>query len=222
MRFPEISGLIFPDAYVQRFFFKTGCNRRTGSVLELGCGNGNNLMLFYHYGWNVVGVDQSQAALEDARSNFKAEDMHDATYRFIHRDLAMGLGEVAQEKFDVIVVANMLYYLLPDVARSLMKELKSRVTDGALVFLRNRSLKDFRYGRGQPVVRNTFRLALEETGEKGLINAFYSEYELVDMLRESLDVDCETLQVLSVEYQNLQQGVVVSNSDIVIWGRVRG
>jgi hypothetical protein len=42
------------------------------------------------------------------------------------------------------------------------------------------------------------------------------------MLRESLDVDRETLQVLSVEYQNLQQGVVVSNSDIVIWGRVRG
>ena len=222
MRFQDIRGLIFPDAYVQRFFFKTGCNRRTGSVLELGCGNGNNLMLFYHYGWNVVGVDQSRAALEDARSNFKAEDMHDATYRFIHRDLAMGLGEVAQEKFDVIVVANMLYYLLPDDARSLMKELKSRVADGALAFLRNRSLKDFRYGRGQPVARNTFRLALEETGEKGLINAFYSDCELVDMLRESLDVDRETLQVLSVEYQNLQQGVVVSNSDIVIWGRVRG
>lgn len=222
MRFRDIRGLIFPDAYVQRFFFKTGCDRRTGSVLELGCGNGNNLMLFYHYGWKVVGVDQSQAALEDARSNFTAEDLHDATYRFIRRDLAMGLGEVAQEEFSVILVPNVLCYLFPDAARSVMKELRSRVADGALVFLRNRSLKDFRYGRGHPVTRNTFRLTLEETGEKGLINAFYSEYELVAMLRESLDVDSETLQVFSADFQNLQQGVVVSNSDIVIWGRVRG
>ena len=39
----EFRGLKFPDEFLTRFFFKYGHDRRTGRVVELGCGNGNNL-----------------------------------------------------------------------------------------------------------------------------------------------------------------------------------
>jgi hypothetical protein len=47
-------GLKFPDEYVTRFYFKKGLQSLAGTALELGCGNGNNLALFY-----VSGVSAS-------------------------------------------------------------------------------------------------------------------------------------------------------------------
>lgn len=59
----------FPDEYIVRMFFKEGLQHSPGRVLELGCGSGNNLMLFHEFGWQVVGVDISTASLSDAVHN---------------------------------------------------------------------------------------------------------------------------------------------------------
>lgn len=43
MKTKEISGLRCPDDYMIRMFFKLGLHMNTGSFIEFGCGNGNNL-----------------------------------------------------------------------------------------------------------------------------------------------------------------------------------
>jgi len=219
MNLTDMRGLLFPDVYVTRFFFKKGCHQLTGNVLELGCGNGNNLMLFYHFGWNVVGIDKDPVAIQDALHNFAAEQFTGPPYDFILHDLSDGLNNLLKDHFDVLLIPNSLYYLERCRAESLLTDASEFVKAGAYVFLRGRTLHDFRYGRGQQIDRNTFLLNTEETGEKDLINVFYSEYELVEMLQRCLAIDLATVEILHVDYQNLQQDMLISNSDVVIWGR---
>lgn len=222
MKFRELRGLKYPDEFIIKFFFKHKLHARTGNVLELGCGNGNNLLLFVEYGWNVVGIDISDKALDDARHNFRAA-VPEEQFHFFERDLAQGLREVGLPhfKFDVILLPSVLYYIPRQSAISVLKELSPLANKDALIFLRNRSLRDYRYRRGTEVERNGFRLAEAETGEEGLLNVFYDGWELVDMLREHLNLDMPSVEILNVEFQNVQQRVRVQNSDIIIWGRIK-
>jgi len=219
MNLADMRGLRFPDAYVTRFFFKAGCDQRTGNVLELGCGNGNNLMLFYHFGWNVVGLDKDQVAIQDALHNFAAEQFTGRSYNFVLHDLSDGLNNLLKDHFDVLLIPNSLYYLERGRAESLLVEATRFVGEGAYVFLSLRTFRDYRYGRGKQIAPNSFLLNTEETGEKGLVNVFYHDHELVDMFKRCLAVDVTTVEILHVDYQNLQQGMLISNSDVVIWGR---
>ena len=49
---------------------------------------------------------------------------------------------------------------------------------------------------------------------------FYEEFEVVEMLRESLGVDAESLRVMRITQDNFQNGTLVRNDDIVLWGKV--
>ena len=101
-------GLRYPDPYVIKYFFKEGMDRTRGSVLELGCGNGNNLRLFRDFGWRTVGIDNSSNALADALGNFGAENASEC--EFHEWDLGEGLPDLLEE-FDVMLMPNVAYYL---------------------------------------------------------------------------------------------------------------
>lgn len=87
MNLTDLKGLRFPDEFLIKFFYKTGCHCRAGRVLELGCGNGNNLLLFHEYGWKTVGVDICNDSLADAEHNFAQASATPPRHQFIHRDL---------------------------------------------------------------------------------------------------------------------------------------
>ena len=59
----EIRGLKYPDEFVVRHLFKRGLSERTGRVLELGSGTGNNLALYLAWDWACTGVDYDADAL---------------------------------------------------------------------------------------------------------------------------------------------------------------
>jgi hypothetical protein len=178
-------------------------------------------MLFYHFGWNVTGIDKDREAIQDALHNFSAEQFIGRSYDFILHDLSAGLNKVLKDNFEVLLIPNSLCYLERAHAESLLAEALQFVREGAYFFLSLRTLRDYRYGRGQMIGRNAFVLDTEETGEKGLVNVFYSEHELVDMLRRCLAIDVSTLEVFHLDFENLQQGKVISNSDVVMWGQVK-
>ena len=54
----DIKGDKYPDEYFIKFFFSNKLDEITDlNVLELGCGNGNNLMLPYSFGASITGID---------------------------------------------------------------------------------------------------------------------------------------------------------------------
>lgn len=215
MTITEIRGLRYPDEYVVKFFFKCGLDTTPGHVVEPGSGNGNNLALFSAYGWNVTGIDVLQSATDDAVANFADAD----GARFLTRDLNEGLPADYSGTIDCLSLANVINYLERSNLDRLLDEFAGWLAPDAWVFLRTRTPKDYRFARGREVGRHAFVLDTAETGEAGLLNVFYEQHELVDHLVGRLGVSPETLVCLQVDAQNPQGGRIVSNSDLVMWGR---
>lgn len=207
----EIRGLKYPDEFVVRHFFKRGLSERTGRVLELGSGTGNNLSLYQTWGWSCVGVDYDAGALADARHN-----LGDGP-EFIQADLSRGLPPLTGP-FDVLIIPNLLCYLTLAQAKAVLSGLKPVLAPGAEVFVRTRLVDDYRYGRGEQEEPDGFRLATPETGEAGLFNRFYTQAGLVELLVETLGLTDRN--ELAVRFDNIQAGRrVPGNSDLVVWGR---
>ena len=207
----EIRGLKFPDEFVVRHFFKRGLAERTGRLLELGCGTGNNLSLYREWDWTCVGVDHDDAALAAARHN-----LGDAP-ELIQADLSTGLPPVSGP-FDVVIIANLICYLTADQARTVLSGLKPLLAPDCEVFVRTRLVDDYRYGRGREEEPDGFRLATPETGEAGLFNHFYTPAGLIELLTATLGLADRT--ELAVRFDNIQADRrVPGNSDLVVWGR---
>jgi SAM-dependent methyltransferase len=208
----EMRGLRFPDVYVTRIFFKEGLQRQAGRVLELGCGSGNNLSLFSAFGWDVTGMDISGAALADARHNLEGGT-------FIECDLSSQFPLPEPARFDAVLLPNVIYYLPRSGFVRVLRECRRRAVPGGLFLLIARLPQDWRWGRGAQEEPGGFRLECRETGEYGLLNVFYDEDELLNLIDEHFGV-LERRHKLRSMYENLQNGIVVRNEEVVVWGRV--
>jgi SAM-dependent methyltransferase len=211
----ELRGLRFPDEYVVRMFFKEGLHRRTGHALELGCGSGNNLMLYTGFGWQVTGVDNDAASLADAEHNLEGG----AT--LIECDLAERVPEFAINAFDAVLMPSVNYYVPRAAFVRLLESCSTTLRPGGMFYIRSRLPEDWRHGRGIQEGPGAFRLQCRETGEYGLLNVFYDADELWSLIETHL-APLSQPQRLRVSYDNPQGGLVIRNADIVIWGRTKG
>ena len=209
----EIRGLRFPDDYVVKMFFKEELHRKRGRMVEFGCGSGSNLILFASFGWDVTGVDYSAEVLADARHNL--EDVGN----LIQCDLTTCVPPFEGEKFDAILLPSVNYYIPQKSFERLLRCCRKIIVSGGIFYIRSRLPDDWRFARGKPEGENAFRLDCAETGEKGMLNVFYTADKLVSMLHEDF-ADLQRPVRLMVHYDNQQGGQVIGNSDVVIWGTV--
>jgi SAM-dependent methyltransferase len=211
----ELRGLRYPDAYVVRMLFKEGLHRKRGRVLELGCGSGNNLMPFADFGWDVTGLDLSGEALSDARHNLAAVGA------FIECDLTTTFPLPEDASFDAVLLPNIIYYLPRRSFIRILRECRRRLRPDGVLFMSTRVPEDWRWGRGKEEEPGGYRLDCHETGEYGLLNVFYSADELSELVCTHFG-ELRQAQRLFVTYDNPQNGIVVRNADVVIWGRAVG
>lgn len=209
----ERRGLRFPDEFLVRHFFRSRRYQNPGHVLELGCGNGSNLECYKAFGYCVTGIDISQSALDDARWNFEGQGT------WIAHDLGSGLPRLTT-RFDTILMASSMYYIPRDSFIACLQALRLLVATETTFFIRMRTLSDYRFARGTEVERNGFRLATPETGEEGLLNVFYTEHELVDILRMHLGANETTTLRVQFESERPEGGTML-NSDVLAYGVIR-
>jgi SAM-dependent methyltransferase len=213
----ELEGMKFPDEMVTRFFFKSGLHRRIGRVLELGCGNGNNLGLFAAYGWHCTGLDYQQALIDQARRNFERQGYADA--RLEVADMNDPLPPF--HDIDVLLMPGSLYYVHAQRGREIIRELGPRLNPGALVFCRFRTPEDYRFGRGDDLGQDSFRLTIAETSEEGCVNAFFSLESMLDVLKPC-DIDTATLRSMRLVFDNLgRDDHMIPNHEMIVWGSTR-
>ena len=101
-------------------------------ILDVGCGNGENSLLFARWGAHVTGIDISENAIELSRARA-------AEYQLTERTtfMAMPFEEVAQteQPFDVVWSAAFLHHVL-DRLDDVVAQLHQNVTaDGLVVML---------------------------------------------------------------------------------------
>ncbi len=208
----EIRGLRFPDEFLVRWFFRTRLDTRPGRVVELGCAAGANLGLFQEFGWTVEGADIDRVSLDNARWNL-GDDVP-----LIEADLSRATPPELAGPYDALLLPSSIYYLGFVAAERLIADMAPRLRPGCEVYLRVRLVDDYRFGRGEEVAPLTFRLDTPETGEAGLINQFYTEGSVIDLLRRTLDL--RELVPLRLRFDNVQSGrLVPGNSDLILTGR---
>jgi len=222
MRIPDLQGLKFPDEYISRFFFKEKLNQTPGSVLELGCGNANNLLLFYEYGWNVTGVDIDTNALKQATDNFSLSSHlyhHQNTSCFDINDM-LEFVEKTEKSYDIVLMPGSFYYSDIFYINKLFQliQKKNIIKENGLLFLRFRTPKDYRYGKGERLGNQTFRFDFNETGELNCINTFFKEHEMIELLNKYFKLD--RMQLFRIEFDNIQQDTMIHNSDVIVWANI--
>lgn len=224
MFIPTIKGLRYPDEAVIRFFFKSGFHNAKGNVLELGSSNGNNLLLFYEYGWDVTGVDISQEAIDYANINFtECKKQHEMTSRFefIKAPMSDYVKNYEGQPFDTLLLPGSFYYSdIFNINKFLGYLSTSKIIkENGYLFVRYRSKEDYRFGKGEKIGQNTFQFNFDETGEKDCINTFFDKKELETLfgnyyeLHDSIHLKCC--------FENIQNNQLIDNCDYIFWAKVK-
>jgi SAM-dependent methyltransferase len=103
-------------------------------VLEIGCGNGANLlpMAYYRQNGTFVGLDGAGSQIALARARAIALGLSNA--QFIHCDLRVAAEEITG-RFDYIVAHGVFSWLSVDLQDLLLRFVASRLRDGGLFYL---------------------------------------------------------------------------------------
>lgn len=224
MLYRDIRGLKFPDEYVVRFFFRENFDKKTGRVLELGCGNGNNLMLFYQYGWDVTGIDIDGKSIKSAKEYFddcKVRYRLPNDFDFIKDDMVGFASKFAEKPYDVLLLASSLYYLNEKNIINLLTLIKKNclIHKNSYIYLRIRTPKDYRYGKGVRLGKKSFRLTIGETGEKGCTMTFFTKSELTTLLNTYFRF--QQYHIFHCLFDYYKMDVSIMNSDLIFWGKIK-
>jgi SAM-dependent methyltransferase len=101
-----------------------------GRALDLGCGTGTNVLYLARHGWDVVGVDFSPVAIEQARK--KASSQPKAT--FVQGDVSQLSSLGIDGPFDLVLDVLCFHSLPPDQRQGYAQEV-ARVTGPGALFL---------------------------------------------------------------------------------------
>ncbi len=220
MSIQNIQGLKFPDEYFIKFFFKYKLHTQKNlTYLELGCSNGCNLNLPYQYNNNVIGVDFNSELIKFAKENFINLKQQEE-YQFYNDDMRKFCNNNKDINADVLVLPNSIYYIPKNDFIKLLKDVKvnNLIKEEIPFFIRFREIDDFRNHKGTKIEENSYILENGITGEGGAFCKFYTKQEIIDLLEKELNL--RDFQTMSIKYENIQNGVKVNNSDVVIWGTI--
>lgn len=216
----NLKGFKYPDGELVRYFFKNNLNLRSLKVLELGCGNGNNLALFADYDCDVIGVELKPLNVENANFNFSnVYGFH--KFNFINQDMREFCKDIRGLRADVLLIPNVANYITKIDFKKLLENIikNELIKPNSDFFIRVRSIKDHRYGLGEKIDDGVFILTGDEySGEKGIICSCYNEYELIEILK--LKLNLRDFAVITSENLNIKNGVYIKDSDIIIYGKI--
>ncbi|EAH8850657.1 class I SAM-dependent methyltransferase [Campylobacter lari] len=206
-----------------RWFFKNKLDTlENAKVLEFASHNGNNLSLFANYNYECIGVELSKQNHENAIYNFK-EIMHYQKASFFNENMLDFAKNHQNINADVFLIPNVINYISKEDFKNLLLNSKNNnLYSGkkyAHFFLRARSTKDHRYGLGNKLSNGSFLLTNDDfSGEKNCLCTAYQEHELVEILKENLNL--YDFEVITSENINIKNKVYIKDSDIIIYGKI--
>ena len=215
-------GLKFPDEYLTRFFFKEKLYTKKNNVLELGCGNGNSLNLFYQYGWEVFGVDNDPVSIKRANGNFKmlkTKFKFKNKYFFLKEDMFNFINKNTKKKFNTIIFSNSIYYLDSYKIVKILKLIKKKnIKKNTNFFFRIRLDSDDRKLLSKKIEKNTYKINFKFTNEYGCLNTFFSKNQFLKILKDIFKI--KKITALNNKYENIFNKKIITNSDLILWFKV--
>ena len=157
------------------------------TILELGCGTGNNAGRLAREGYSVTAIDLSAEAIERASARFGPG------VRFLVADMAMPLP-FSDSSFDA-VMSNVALHMFPDrVTRPVFAEIRRLVRPCGLFLFHVNAVEDRPLrARWRPVARELEQdFVLEETGQT---MHFFSETYLRELLQGWTELRLDPVEI---------------------------
>lgn len=191
-------------------------------VLEIGCGEGGNLLPFAELGCQTTGIDINGKQIENAKLFFEEQGLKAV---FIHSDfLKVPLPETEQDLFDLVLIHDVIEHIEPEDKPAFFDHMKRFMKPGALAFFGFPAWQ-MPFGGHQQVCKNkvvsklpfihllpakSYRKLLEKSGEaSGLVDELLSikrskmPVELLEKLAKSADMEVvkRTFWVINPHYK---------------------
>jgi len=160
-------------------------------MLDLGCGAGRHCVYLAKKGFDVIGVDISSSALRIANEWVRKERLTNVAFM---RGTMTNI-QFANSHFDAVISVSVVHHAVKkDIVKTIAEVHRILKKNG--LFLTNlASVNDPRYGAGQKVENNTFRIweAFEEKRFEEL-HHFFTKQEASEILSRFSKAKVEPLE----------------------------
>ena len=169
---------IYPNENVVRFLISNGLyatKKKTTQprFLDIGVGAGRHLKLASELGFSPYGIDLSFVGLQHA--NRWLSDLHIQPYL---TQASMNSLPFADSSFDFVLSYGVFYYGTSHEMKNSINEAYRVLVNAGKLLVVLRTTQDYRFGKGEQLERNTFRLNIEETNEYHTVQHFLTEEDI--------------------------------------------
>lgn len=183
----------YPAEIIVQFIFRNFKKDRNTKVLDIGCGAGRHVHFMAKENIHAYGVDISKEGVDFTNKILKQENLNGNVK-------VAGVEQLPFEDdyFDGIICYGVLYYSKKDGILKAVKEMHRVLKDDGIGLLVVRNTKDYRFGLGQEIEKNTFIIEENDDGkcafnENGMTMHFFEIEELKKLFGKFRNVEIDEI-----------------------------
>jgi ubiquinone/menaquinone biosynthesis C-methylase UbiE len=181
---------VYPNENVVRFLIASTCHNanavRSLRFLDIGVGAGRHTRLAIELGLASYGADISYTGLHHARQRLQGTG---SPIRLVQGSmLALPFPD---NSFDLALGFGVFYYGTRDQMRLAIAEMRRVLAVRGRGFVVLRTHEDYRFGKGEELEPNTFRLSISDTNEFGTIQHFVTSHDVVTYFSQFTSINLE-------------------------------
>jgi len=150
------------------------------SVLELGCGEGNDSIYFAELGHAIVATDFSDVAIEQDKKRWNHPNL---TFKVHDISEALEFGDAS---FDTVYARLSLHYFTDETTRDIFHEIVRVLKPGGELYFMCKSTDDHIYGQGDEIEADMYEL-------KGHVRHFFSKDYVLSLL-DDVDLSAKNIE----------------------------
>ncbi|MDO9183244.1 MAG: class I SAM-dependent methyltransferase [Bacteriovorax sp.] len=139
--------VLLVNNFAKRSLLEIKKQRNLKTILDLGCGSGQDAVFFAEHGFRVTAVDFSEAGLSSISGDIPNL-----------KKICSGINELKLKpnSFDVIYAHLSLHYFDDKTTTKIFTNLFKALNNGGLIFVKCKSIDDSLYGLGEEVGRDIY------------------------------------------------------------------
>jgi len=198
----------YPNDHVVRFLIANRAaveNSATRRLLDIGAGAGRHMQLASELGFEPYGIDTSVTGLQHAQQRFRSMQVQ---LRVIQASmLALPFAECS---FGLILSFGVFYYGTANEMRHAIAEAHRVLAPGGRLFAVLRTTQDHRFGKGEQLAAQTFRLKITDTNEYDTVQHFLAAEDIAVYFEEFSCVSFEKTETTSANRTRLDSDWLIT------------